>query len=116
MQVATPPPFPPPFHLHVIAPGDRHEAIAVARDAIQQAGAWIEDAHLFSDLMACLDIELPAGVGPALADALVASRLHVEASSLEALRRLPAVEIVGTLELTFAHGEGKLRHEVPAVP
>ena len=107
----------PPLFLHAIATGDRHESLAAVRDAIERAGGWIEGVHLFSDLMACLNVELPPGTGPALAAGLAAAGVHVPPESEARLQSLgDSPTLVGTLEVTFAGGPGDLRHEVPAVP
>jgi hypothetical protein len=102
----------PPVRLSALCRGARSEALAMARDALGDAGLFVTDVQLYSDLAACLTFE---GEAPGLAR--LAARFELDAESLAGLEQGPSTgEVVGTLALTFAQGQGDLRHEKPAVP
>lgn len=105
--------------LHALVPGDRHEALSRTRDAISDSGGWVTEVHLYSDLAACLALEVPATAGPALAARLLDAEIRLDAASKVELESLPThapEDVPATLELSFATGRGELRHELPAVP
>ena len=107
------------LELHGVVRGDRYAALARARDAVSEAGAWVTQVHLYSDMLACLVLDVPAAAGPRLADRLVAAELGLDAASRAALVSLSTLDRwdgPASLELTFAEGRGDLKHEVPAVP
>lgn len=90
-------------------------------EAINQAGAWITDCHLYSNVLICIKFEVPKTKLDKLAAFLQKTGLHLSQESLEQL--MPANdstqkerELVGTLQITFIHNEPDLLREVPAVP
>lgn len=99
----------------------RIQMTARVSEAINQAGAWITDFHLYSNILICLNFEVPSANLDKLAASLVQTGLHLSQESLEQL--MPAnnstpkqKELVGTLQITFVHNEPDLLREVPAVP
>ena len=90
-------------------------------EAINQAGAWITDFHLYSNILICINFEVPCSKLSSLAASLQETGLHLSQESLEQLRlandsMLKQQELVGTLQITFIHNEPDLNREVPAVP
>jgi hypothetical protein len=90
-------------------------------EAINQAGAWITDFHLYSNILICINIEVPIANLDRLAESLQETGLHLSQESLDQL--IPAnkstpkeTELVGTLQITFVHNEPDLLREIPAVP
>lgn len=90
-------------------------------EAINQSGAWITDCHLYSNILICINFEVPNTKLNKLAESLQETGLHLSQQSLEQLT--PAnnsitqeIELVGTLQITFIHDEPDLLREVPAVP
>lgn len=108
-----------PVQLEAVARADRFTALEAAEQALSAAGVSLLDVHLYSDLSACLVLELPAAAGPALATALETRGLRLDEASRSRLAGLaeegPA-PLPGTLALRFAGGRGDLRRETPAVP
>lgn len=105
--------------LHGVVAGERHAALSRARDAISEAGGWVTEVHLYSDLAACLLLEVPAAAGGRLAERLDTAGLGLDRASRVRLEALPShapADVPATLELTFATGRGDLRREIPAVP
>jgi hypothetical protein len=89
-------------------------------EAINQAGAWITDFHLYSNLLICINFEVPIANLNKLAASLQATGLQLSQESLEQL--IPTdtaqgqAEFLGTLQITFIHNEPDLLRDVPAVP
>ena len=90
-------------------------------EAITRAGGWITDFHLYSNILSCINFEVPIANLDKLAASLQETDLHLSQESLEQL--MPAndstpkeKELVGTLQITFVHNEPDLLREVPAVP
>ena len=107
----------PPLRLSVVCPGSRAAGLAAARDALSDAGFFVTDAQLYSDLAACLTFEgVGAGLVP-LTRALETGGLQLDDESRVRLAGADSrVDVQGTLALTLATGTGDLRHEKPAVP
>jgi hypothetical protein len=104
-----------PLRLSVVCRGERVDGLSAARDALSDAGFFVTDAQLFSDLAACLTFEGPADALDALIRGLDAAGCAPDPSNI-AQPAPTEGEVRGTLALTFARGTGNLRHEKPAVP
>jgi hypothetical protein len=92
-------------------------------DAISGAGAWITDYRMFSNISVCLMFEAPLSCLGKLWANLSACDLRLTQQSIAAFQDLmskPATsssgDVVGTIEVTFVHGDGSLKIKVPAVP
>ena len=101
--------------------GERIQMTARVSEAINQAGAWITDFHLYSNILTCINFEVPSANLDKLAASVQETGLHLSQESLEQLMgandsTLKEKELVGTLQITFVHNEPDLLREVPAVP
>jgi len=100
---------------------ERIQMTARVSEAINQAGAWITDFHLYSNILTCINFEVPSANLDKLAASVQQTGLHLSQESLEQLMSandstLKEKELVGTLQITFVHNEPDLLREVPAVP
>lgn len=100
---------------------ERIQTTARVNEAINQAGAWITDFHLYSNVLICINFEVPSTNLSRLAASVQETGLHLSQESLEQLMSahdpmLKEKELVGTLQITFIHNEPDLLREVPAVP
>ena len=100
---------------------ERIQMTARVSEAINQAGAWITDFHQYSNVLICINFEVPIANLDRLAVSLQETGLHLSQESLEQLMAasdstLKETELVGTLQITFVHNEPDLLREVPAVP
>lgn len=102
---------------------ERIQMTARVSEAINQAGAWITDFHLYSNILICINFEVSIATLDRLAASLQETGLHLSQESLDQL--IPAndstlkekeKELVGTLQITFVHNEPDLLREIPAVP
>ncbi|MEH2425106.1 MAG: hypothetical protein V7K48_30655 [Nostoc sp.] len=91
--------------------------------AISQAGAWITDFHLYSNILICINFEVPDANVDKLAVNLQETGLNLSKESLDQMMcadhstlQKPEQELMGTLQITFIHDEPDLIREVPAVP
>lgn len=90
-------------------------------EAINQAGAWITDFHQYSNILICINFQVPVVKLERLAAMLQETGLQLSQEGLEQLRSahdsMPkAQELVGTLQITFVHNEPDLLRDIPAVP
>lgn len=101
------------LRLEAVIHSDRHEALSAAGDAISNAGGWIVDHKLFSDVMAVISFQIPAEQAETLAGHLnrhgIAAAPPAKCPSAGAKQDMP-----GQLTLIFAMGSGDLRQTVPA--
>lgn len=100
---------------------DRIQMTNQVSEGINQAGAWIIDFHLYSNMLICINFEVPIANSAKLAALLQETGLHLSQESLEQLisandSTLEEKELVGTLQITFIHKEPDLLREVPTVP
>ncbi|NEQ23094.1 MAG: hypothetical protein F6K28_28855 [Microcoleus sp. SIO2G3] len=100
---------------------ERIQLTARVSEAINQAQAWITDFHLYSNVLICINFEVPSANLDRLAASLQQTGLHLSQESLKQLMpvndsTLKEKELVGTLQITFVHDEPDLLREVPAVP
>lgn len=92
-------------------------------EAINQAGAWITDFHQYSNILICINFQVPVVKLEKLAAMLQETGLQLSQESLEQLRsahdsmpKALELELVGTLQITFVHNEPDLLRDIPAVP
>ncbi|MEG3900015.1 hypothetical protein QT989_30755 [Microcoleus sp. SVA1_B6] len=90
-------------------------------EAISQAGAWITDFHQYSNILICINFQVPIANLDKLAATLQETGLHLSQESLDQLMpandsTLKDEEFGGTLQITFVHNEPDLLREVPVVP
>jgi hypothetical protein len=100
---------------------ERIQMTARVSEAINQAGAWITDFHLYSNILICINFEVPSANLDRLAASVQETGLHLSQESLDQLipandLTLKEKELVGTLQITFVHNEPDLLREIPAVP
>ena len=100
---------------------DRIQMTDRVSEAINQAGAWITDFHLYSNILICINFEVPIANLGRLAASVQETGLHLSQESLEQLipandSTLKDKELVGTLQITFVHNEPDLLRKIPAVP
>jgi hypothetical protein len=100
---------------------DRIQMTDRVSEAINQAEGWITDFRLYSNILICINFEVPLSNLNKLAASLQETGLQLSQESLEQLRSvydpmLKQQELAGTLQITFIHDEPDLIREVPAVP
>ncbi len=100
---------------------DRLPTTARISEAINQSGAWITDFHQYSNIVLCINFQIPRTYLPRLAAALNETTLHLSQKSLDQLTPSdpppsPDQEYTGTLQITFIHNDPDLLREIPAVP
>ncbi|MDH4413774.1 MAG: hypothetical protein QE484_10725 [Rhizobium sp.] len=95
---------------------ERKAATSFVFDTVNRLGGWIDDVHMYSNLMNAIRLTLPAGAFAAFIEALQAGGIAVDPPEGLGDIRDPAVERMATLQLTFIHDEPDLKRELPAVP
>lgn len=100
---------------------ERIQMTTQVSDAISKAGAWITDFHQYSNILICINFQVPIANLDKLAATLQETGLHLSQESLDQLMpandsTLKDEECGGTLQITFVHNEPDLLREVPVVP
>jgi hypothetical protein len=99
---------------------DRIDMTHHVSEVISQAGAWITDFHLYSNILICINFQVPIGNLDKLSVKLQETGLQLSQESLKQLipvhDSMKDRELVGTLQITFVHNEPDLLRDVPAVP
>lgn len=95
---------------------ERKAATSFVFDTVNRLGGWIDDVHMYSNLMNTIRLTLPAGAFADLLKALEEGAIAVDPP--EGLGDIgdPAAERMATLQLTFIHDEPDLKRAVSAVP
>ena len=108
------------IHLQGVTKGARHLIIEAAREAITDAGGWIVDFHLFSNLALSLIFELERDRLSQLLERFAQTGINLTDESRDVARRLAAAGGAGDVRilfnLTFQEGDGDLRIPIPAIP
>lgn len=95
---------------------ERKAATSFVFDTVNRLGGWIDDVHMYSNLMNTIRLTLPAGAFADLIAALQAGGITVQPpQGLDAVHN-PEAERMATLQLNFIHDEPDLKREIPAVP
>lgn len=99
--------------LEAIIHTDRHAALAAAAEAIGEAGGWIVDHTLLSDMLAVIGFQIPAPHVGTLTRCLGKRGIVVAPTPPDSMGSA-SDEVNGRLSLTFAKATGDLRQDVPA--
>ncbi len=109
------------LHLDGFTRAERIQMTDRVSEAINQAGAWITDFHQYSNLLICINFQVPGANLDRLATNLQETGLRLSQESLDQLKpsndtALTDQELIGTLQITFIHDEPDLLRDIPAVP
>ena len=115
------------LQLHGFTRIDRQEMISRVKEAISTGGGYILDFHMFSNASICINFEVPAGSIEKLYSSLTETSLHLYQESHDLLadcrnrveqlgEESKAIDVAGTLQITFIHNEPDLRIECPPIP
>lgn len=105
--------------LNAVTAADRQETTDAIRQLIAEAGGWIEDFVLFSNISLMIRCAISAEAAAAFGNALLDIGLKIDTSELAALTQPESNgkdEKACTLNITFFHNEPDLRRTVPSVP
>jgi hypothetical protein len=91
---------------------ERNEAIAKAREVIDQSGGWISSHTLLSNLAATINFELPLNRAMPFIQKL--NEVGFQPKVEGAMPKSEDGDLRGQLTLTFVHHEPDLKREVPA--
>ena len=95
---------------------ERNVATSLVFEAVNRLGGWIDDLHMYSNLMNTIRFTLPAGAFVDLVTALEAAGIAVEPVEGLGEIRNPATERMATLQLSFIHDEPDLKRDIPSIP
>lgn len=109
-----------PLRLTGYARGSHVEVIATVRDAIESAGGYITDCHLFSNAIVCVNFEMTGEGLRSLEALLAAATVRLDAEAVRELKGRAACadidRIEASLSVNMIHDDPALRIEVPSVP
>lgn len=102
--------------LSAIARIERKAATSFVFDTVNSLGGWIDDVHMYSNLMNVIRFTLPADAFVSLITVLEGGGITVDPAATPSPGRDPRRDVMATLQITFLHGDPDLRRDVPAVP
>lgn len=112
--------MPDRIHLQGVTGGVRHSVIDELREVIGNAGGWIVDFHLFSNLAISLIFELERSRLTSLIDQFERIDIRLSDASIEILsdpdRHAGEGDLRVLFNLAFQNGDGDLRTPIPAIP
>lgn len=106
----------PVFHLSAVTKRQRNAATTTVMDTIVTQGGWVEDVHLFSNIMTTVNFVMPTNKIAGFVAALNGHGLHAEGAAPDSLKGAGDTETRCSLQLTFIHNEPDLKREIPQVP
>lgn len=95
---------------------ERKEATSLAFDCINRLGGWIDDSHMFSNIMNNIRFTIRDDRLEPLLNALKAEAITIDPWPDALIAAPSGQERSGMLQLTFVHNEPDLRRDIPAVP
>ena len=102
------------IHLSAITKQERNAATTLVMDTIVAQGGWVEDVHLYSNIMTTVNFVMPSKKIAELVAALNARGIHAEGAAPETSNE--DIETRSSLQITFIHNEPDLKREIPQVP
>ena len=104
------------FQLSAVTKQERNAATTAVMDTIMAQGGWVEDVHLFSNIMTTVNFVMPANQIAGFVAALNGHGIHAEGAAPDSLKAVGDTETRCSLQLTFIHNEPDLKREIPQVP
>ena len=104
------------FHLNAVTKQERNAATAAVMDTIMAQDGWVEDVHLFSNIMTTVNFAMPANKIAGFVAALNGHGIHADGAAPDSLKSAGDTEARCSLQLTFIHNEPDLKREIPHVP
>ena len=101
--------------LHAVTKLERNFVTSMVMDEISAQGGWVEDVHLFSNIMTTIRFVIKQAKLADLRAALNQAGLQVSRMD-EAVQWIADADCNGSLQVTFVHNEPDLRREIPQVP
>ncbi len=101
--------------LHTVTKLERNFVTSMVMDEISAQGGWVEDLHLFSNIMTTIRFVIKQDKLANLRAALNRSGLQISEMD-EAVQEIADAECSGSLQVTFVHTEPDLKREIPQVP
>lgn len=95
---------------------ERKGATSFVFETVNSLGGWIDDVHMYSNLMNVIRFTLPADAFASLITALEEGGITVEPATTPSPGRDPQRDVMATLQITFLHDDPDLRRDVPPVP
>ena len=102
------------IHLSAITKQERNAATTLVMDTIVAQGGWVEDVHLYSNIMTTVNFVMTANKIAGFVAALDGQGIHAEGAAPEYSEE--DAETRGSLQITFIHNEPDLKREIPQVP
>jgi hypothetical protein len=103
--------------LSAVTRRERNAATTLASDCIDALGGWVDDVHMFSNIMTAIRFTIAEDRLPALVKALEAGGLSVDrADESPGSKETGVAERRASLQITFVHNDLDLKRDVPAVP
>jgi hypothetical protein len=95
---------------------ERNFVTTLVMDEISAQGGWVEDVHLFSNIMTNICFVMKQDRLAAFVAAFVGAGLVVSGMSEFPIQNDSRADFNWSLQFTFVHNEPDLKREIPRVP
>jgi predicted RNA-binding protein with EMAP domain len=102
--------------LNAVTKLERNFVTTLVMDQVSIHGGWIEDVHLFSNIMTNIRFVMKQDRIASFVAALSSVGLEVSGISEHPIANESNVDCNGSLQITFVHNEPDLKRDVPRVP
>lgn len=102
--------------LSAVTNRERNGATAFVFDTINTLDGWVDDVHMYSNMMTTITFTMKEDRLGTFVDALAGAGISVEFGKDDRLAATRSVERSCSLQISFIHNEPDLKREVPAVP
>jgi hypothetical protein len=102
--------------LSAVTNRERNGATAFVFDCINMLAGWVDDVHMYSNMMTTITFTMKEDRLGEFVDALAGAGISVELAKDDGLAAMRPVERSCSLQISFIHNEPDLTREVPAIP
>jgi hypothetical protein len=95
---------------------ERNFVTTLVMDEVSAQGGWVEDVHLFSNIMTNIRFAMKHDRLAAFVAALAGAGLEVSGMSELPIQNDSRADFNCSLQITFVHNEPDLKREIPRVP
>lgn len=106
----------PHISLSAVTKLERNFVTTLVMDEISAQGGWVEDVHLFSNIMTNIRFVMKQDSFAPFVTALSDVGLEISGMSEDPTASDSNIDASGSLQITFVHEEPDLSREIPKIP
>lgn len=106
----------PHISLSAVTKLERNFVTTMVMDEVSAQGGWVEDVHLFSNIMTNIRFVMKQDRLAVFVAALAGVGFEVSGVSEFPIQNVSRADFNCSLQITFVHNEPDLKREIPHVP